>query len=248
MSLQKWLLFFKRKLALPSKREVANRSSEQFIGYLRSKGVSIGQDCEFFKPATQFVDPSNPELISIGNSVKISLEVAILTHGFDYSVLRELYPAEGFGSAGPVKIGDNVFIGMRSLILKNTTIGNNCVIGAGSVVRGQIPDNVVVAGNPARVVMSIVELHQKYKERAADEAKDYALTLYQQRGTAPQLEDFSEFFHLFASPAEAAAAGIDVQRQIGARQYAHYLANHQQQFRSFAEFLDFCGLNQPALK
>ena len=118
MSLEKWLLFFKRKVSLPTRRDVANRSSEAYIAYLRRKGARIGEGCEFFKPATQFVDPSNPELITIGNKVKISLEVAILTHGFDYSVLRELHPGECFGSAGPVVIGDNVFIGMRSMLLK----------------------------------------------------------------------------------------------------------------------------------
>ncbi|MEN6473201.1 MAG: acyltransferase [Syntrophaceae bacterium] len=242
MSLAKWLLFFKRKVSLPTKRDVANRSSEAYIAYLRRKGVRIGHDCEFFKPATQFVDPSNPELITIGNKVKISLEVAILTHGFDYSVLRELHPGECFGSAGPVTIGDNVFIGMRSTILKDTTIGSNCVIGAGSLVKGCIPDNTVAVGNPARVIMSIDELYHKYKLREVDEARQLALSIFRNRGTPPTLADFTEYFYLFASAAEAEAAGIEVMRQVTPAYYERFQRMHKRHFASFAEFIEFCGI------
>lgn len=242
MSLQKWILFFKKKVSLPTKRDVANRSSEDFIKYLRRKGVCIGEDCEFFKPATQFVDPSNPELITIGNKVKISLEVAILTHGFDYSVLRELHPGECFGSAGPVTIGDNVFVGMRSILLKNTQIGHNCVIGAGSVVKGEIPDNSVAAGNPARVVMTIDDLYHKYKMREVDEARELAQTIYKNRGMPPDLADFTEFFYLFATAGQAEKVGIEVKRQTTPAYYDRFKQTNKQTFQSFRDFLQFCGI------
>lgn len=242
MSLSRWALFFKRMVKLPSKREVANRNSETFIAYLRRKGVCIGEHCEFFKPETQFVDPSNPELITIGNHVKISLECAILTHGFDYSVLRELHPGEGFGSAGPVVIGDNVFIGMRAMLLKNTTIGNNCVIGAGSIVRGVVPDNSVAAGNPAQVVMTIDELYRRYKAREVCEAQDYARILYRHRGISPTLGDFTEHFYLFATADEAERAGIDVRRQTTPAHYAAFKARQAPLFPSFEAFLKSCGI------
>lgn len=242
MSLARWVLFFKRKIQLPSRREVANRTSETFIAYLRSKGVQIGEGCEFFKPETQFVDPSNPELIRLGRNVKVSLEVAILTHGFDYSVLRELHPGEGFGSAGPVIIGDNVFIGMRAMLLKDTTIGNNCVIGAGSVVRGVVPDNSVVAGNPAHLIMTIDELYRRYKAREVSEAQAFARILYLRRGTPPTLADFTEHFYLFAGVEEAERAGIDVKRQTTPAYYDIFKTRHSQLFPSFAAFLESCGI------
>jgi acetyltransferase-like isoleucine patch superfamily enzyme len=55
----------------------------------------------------------------------------------------------------PVRIGDNVWIGDSAIVCKGVTIGDNSVVGAGSVVTGDIPANVVAAGNPARVVRDI---------------------------------------------------------------------------------------------
>jgi acetyltransferase-like isoleucine patch superfamily enzyme len=52
----------------------------------------------------------------------------------------------------PVKIGDNVWIGMNAVILKGVTIGDNSVVAAGAVVTKSVPANVIVAGNPAEVV------------------------------------------------------------------------------------------------
>ena len=51
-----------------------------------------------------------------------------------------------------ITIGDGCFIGANSIILKGTTLGKNCVVGAGSVVSGIFPDNVIIAGNPAKII------------------------------------------------------------------------------------------------
>lgn len=55
----------------------------------------------------------------------------------------------------PIKIGRNVFIGCNSIILKGTEIGDNCVVGAGSVVHGKFQNNLIIAGNPAIVIRSL---------------------------------------------------------------------------------------------
>ena len=65
---------------------------------------------------------------------------------------------------GRIKIGDNVFIGNNCTLLPNTTVGDNCIIGAGSVVRGKFPDNSVIVGNPAKVVLSMSMQQLLYKQ------------------------------------------------------------------------------------
>jgi acetyltransferase-like isoleucine patch superfamily enzyme len=56
----------------------------------------------------------------------------------------------------PVVIGNNCWIGQNAVILKGVIIGNNCVIGANSVVTKDVPDNTIVAGNPARIILKNV--------------------------------------------------------------------------------------------
>ena len=107
--------------------------SETYINYLRSIGVKIGEGTEFFYPETIFIDESRPYMITIGNNVKVTRGVSILTHGFDWCVLKGKY-GDVLGSAGQVTVGNNVFIGTQSTLLKGITIGNNVIIGANSLV------------------------------------------------------------------------------------------------------------------
>ncbi len=72
--------------------------------------------------------------------------VYVLAH--DASTKRYL----DYTKISKVMIGDNVFIGARSVILPGVHIGNNVIVGAGSVVTKSIPDNMVAAGNPARLL------------------------------------------------------------------------------------------------
>lgn len=91
--------------------------------------------------------------ITIGDKCIIGGNVKILDNDFHPAdpIIREHTPSASYGTA-PVIIGRNVFIGCNSLILKGTSIGDNSVIGAGSVVSGTIPSNCMAAGNPVKII------------------------------------------------------------------------------------------------
>ena len=91
--------------------------------------------------------------ISIGDNTLIGGNTKIIDNDFhpiDPDVRRKT-PHE-YMKVKPIEIGENVFIGCNSLILKGARIGNNAVVGAGSVVIGDIPENCIAAGNPAKVI------------------------------------------------------------------------------------------------
>jgi acetyltransferase-like isoleucine patch superfamily enzyme len=91
--------------------------------------------------------------IRIGRDGLFGAHVEIFDSDF-----HDLDPARrkaGTQKVAPVEIGDNVFVGMGTRILKGSTIGSDSVIGAGSVVTGSIPAGVIAAGNPARVIRAL---------------------------------------------------------------------------------------------
>jgi maltose O-acetyltransferase len=91
--------------------------------------------------------------IAIGDNCLIGDDVAIYDCDF-----HELNPATRCRSPGkilPVKIGNNVWLGSRSMILKGVTIGDNSVVGAMSVVTRSLPPNCIAAGNPAKVLRKL---------------------------------------------------------------------------------------------
>ena len=114
-----------------------------------------------------------PWLISMGDNVRITHVVIILTHDYSWSVLKKL-PHKGgavFGAQAPVKIGNNVFVGMNAIITRGVTIGDNVIIGAGSVVTHDCESNSVYAGSPAKKIMTIDEYYAKREEKQFEEEK-----------------------------------------------------------------------------
>lgn len=176
-------------------------TSEDYNYWLRKQGISVGSHTYFFSPSTTVIDTQRPWLIEIGDYCKITQGVIILSHDYSRSVLRRVY-GEVIGEAKKTKIGDNVFVGINSIILMGSTIGNNVIIGAGSVVHGNIPDNVVVAGNPARVISTLEEYYQKRKMCYKDEALE-SVRLYQEKfHRHPTEKEMGAFFPLFATRTE----------------------------------------------
>lgn len=76
----------------------------------------------------------------------------IFTRNHNFSSLQIPMCKQGTSEEKPVTIGDDVWIGDSVILLPGTKIGNGVVIGAGAVVRGEIPDFAIVTGNPAQIV------------------------------------------------------------------------------------------------
>lgn len=123
--------------------------------------ISVGKG-SYINVNCNFIDDG---LIEIGKAVMFGPGVTIATVGHPINpAMREYMYTDH------VKIGDNCWIGVNVTICPGVTIGENTVIGAGSVVTGDIPANVVAVGNPCRVVREINEhdMEYYYKDRKID--------------------------------------------------------------------------------
>lgn len=138
-------------------------TAETYIKYLRSKGVKVGENVKIFRPFNTTIDVQNPHLLTIGNDVQITGPVTILTHDYSWSVLKKKYGII-YGNQRKTVIGNNVFIGWGATILGGSHIGDNVIIGANSVVSGNVDSNSVYAGNPARKLMTLEEYRDIKRE------------------------------------------------------------------------------------
>lgn len=121
------------------------------------RGMKVGTS--FKRMQNCSMDISHCWLITIGNGVTFAPNVKLIAH--DASTMAIC----GFVRIGQIQIGNNVFVGNSSIILPGVTIGNNVIIGSGSIVTKDIPDNSIVAGNPARLISS----YDKYSDKIAKE-------------------------------------------------------------------------------
>jgi acetyltransferase-like isoleucine patch superfamily enzyme len=121
-------------------------SNDFRVRRMRARGVRIGRDCLVY--STSF--STEPYLVEIGDHVAISAGCEFITHDASGWLFPDHPDMDLFGT---IRVGDNVYFGLDCKILPNTVIGSNCIIGTGAVVRGVVPDDSVVMGNPGRVVM-----------------------------------------------------------------------------------------------
>lgn len=134
--------FFNKQLL-----KIISISQKIHLNRLLKRGLKIGKNCNFLSGV--MLDSSRCWHIEIGDNVTLAPHVHILAHGA--SMKRHL----GYAKIGKVKIGNNVFIGAGTIDLPNVTIGENSIIGAGNVVTKDVPSNVVVAGNPVKILYDL---------------------------------------------------------------------------------------------
>lgn len=116
------------------------------VEYARYKGVKVGDDSRVY---TRLFG-SEPWLIEIGNKVTIAPKVQFITHDgstwlfSDEKGRRQLYRK--------VVVGNEVFVGINSIILPGVKISSNVIVAAGSVITKSIPQGKIVGGNPAKII------------------------------------------------------------------------------------------------
>lgn len=115
----------------------------------KDKPLTIGDD--FFVGAFCYINGIAG--LTIGDRVTIAHGAKIFSDSGPNTSpwLQAHYPI----TAGGITIGDDVWIGAGAMILPGVKIGNKCVIGAGSLVKDDVPDNTVVAGSPAKIIKKI---------------------------------------------------------------------------------------------
>jgi len=92
------------------------------------------------------IDKTNPKGLTIGEKTMVTFDAIVLSH--DYASRRH---------AAKTVIGTHCFIGCGSIIMPNITLGNHVIVAAGSVVTKDVPDNCIVAGNPAKIIKTDIE-------------------------------------------------------------------------------------------
>jgi len=217
-------------------------SSEEYVHYLRKHGIRVGEKVNFRGPADTTIDFTRPCLVELGNNLDINHNFSILTHDFGTFVFRNYYK-DFVNSSGKVKIGDNIVFGRDVTILKGSSIGDNCIIGAGSIVSGVIPSNSVAVGRPAKVVCSLDDYYNKRKAIQEKEAIEYAKELVSYKGGIDKLkiEDFTEEWVIFLSEEEYNAnEGIRkaVDFRLKGRIDIHEYLNRPRPYCNFKSFLD----------
>jgi acetyltransferase-like isoleucine patch superfamily enzyme len=132
-------------------------------GYARSIGVRLGHNVNFYgmKPG---MFSTEPWLITIGNNVYITNGCLFITHDGGTLILRKEVP--DLELTAPITVGNDVYIGLNTTIMPGVSIGNRVIIGAGSIVTKDIPDNSVAAGIPARVIKTVDDYLEQARKKS----------------------------------------------------------------------------------
>ena len=217
-------------------------SSKSYINYLRSIGVKIGDDCVIYVPSKTLIDEQYPWMITIGDHVRITEGVKILTHDYSWMVIKNV-DGPILGASGKVNIGNNVFIGMNTVICRNVNIGDNVIIGAGSIVTRDCESSGIYAGVPAKKIMNLSEYLDKRNKCQVQEAVSLAREYYKRFGKKPNKEVFSEYFMIFETKDSATKNEVFKKKiQLGGSEKTttEFLEKNKTLFEDYEDFMKYC--------
>ena len=214
-------------------------TSKSYINHLRKIGTEIGQDVYIYNPDVTHIDETDPHLLTIGNHVRITGPVTILTHDYSWSVIKHKY-GEICGNQKAVRIGDGIFVGWGATILCGTTVGDHTIIGAQAVVSGRVEADSVYAGNPAKKIMTLDEFYAKRKEKQLTEAVAYANAYYARYGKEAPVEKLDEYFFLFSTKQSSGCYRRKIELMENEAKTLEMLDAAQPRFESYESFLAHC--------
>lgn len=218
---------------------IVRKNAKLFERFLRKKGVKIGHNCWWGNLDTIAIDYTRPSLVEIGDNVRINQGFTLMTHDASNMVFRWVYK-DFVSSSGHVKIGNNVYFGRYCTVLKGVTIGDNCIIGYGSVVTKDIPANSVAIGRPAKVVCTLDDYYEKRKRLHVEEALEYARSIKERFGRRPVITDFWEEFPLFLKGTDEVPE-LPIKEQLR-EAYSNYRENNKPLYNGFDDFLKAAGV------
>ena len=130
------------------------------VKYWKKRGVIIGDNTRI---VTSVIFGTEPYLVEIGSNCNITDFVEFMTHDGGCHVLRNMFSEMSDIDCfkGKTKIGDNVYIGNHACIMPGVKIGSNCIIGYGTIVTKDVPDNSVVAGVPGKIICTVESYREK---------------------------------------------------------------------------------------
>lgn len=143
------------------------------IKYARMLGVEVGSGCRLYI----FSWGSEPFLVKLGNNVTVTSGVKFITHDGSTCLIKSS-DGDRYQRYGEINIGNNVFIGVNTIIMPGVTIANNVVIGAGSVVTRSITESGVYIGSPCKKALDFDTYKHKIEQTCASNSqlaliKDY---------------------------------------------------------------------------
>lgn len=133
------------------------------------KNLNVGKNTRILTSLSNF--GSEPYLVKIGNECTITSGVKFITHDasvgivLKYKNISRTINEKKYEIMSPIEIKDNCMIGVNSIILPGVTIGPNSIVGAGSIVTKDVPEGVIVAGNPAKIICTLDEYYSKIETK-----------------------------------------------------------------------------------
>jgi acetyltransferase-like isoleucine patch superfamily enzyme len=133
------------------------------VSYVKFIGVNVGKNIHIYgNPIKMF--GTEPWCVTLGDNVHITRDVVFVTHDGGTLLFRD--KIHDLEITKPIKVGSNVYIGLKSIILPGVNIGDDCIIAAGSVVTKDVSSGTVVGGVPAKFIKTTSEYFESAKSKS----------------------------------------------------------------------------------